>query len=65
MKLAAFRGVPVVICTEDGRCCTGQIIEVCGDYLTFNMNGRLEIIPIEEITRVSLAPTGIGGFEGI
>lgn len=55
-KLRAFQGVPVCICTENSRCVFGQIMEVCADYITFNNNGNLEVIPIFQITRISLAP---------
>jgi hypothetical protein len=55
-RLQAFQGVPVCICTENDRCVMGTIMEVCADYLSFNNGGHLEIIPLSQITRVSLAP---------
>lgn len=59
-RLQAFQGVPVCICTENDRCVMGTIMEVCADYLSFNNNGHLEIIPLNQITRVSLASYSSG-----
>lgn len=61
-KLASMRAVPIVICTEDGNCYFGQIMEVCADYITLNWYGTLLSIPINQITRAALAPFGVDGF---
>jgi hypothetical protein len=61
-RLEAFQGVPVCICTENDRCVMGTIMEVCADYLSFNNGGNLELIPLSQITRVSLAPTFSPGY---
>jgi hypothetical protein len=58
-RLTALRGIPVVLCLEGGCCLTGEIMQVCNDYLEFNDDGTLVGIPLWQITRVQLASSSL------
>jgi hypothetical protein len=61
-RLAALRGIPVIICLDDHRCIRGEILQVCFDYIEFNCDGTLVTIPLKEITRVQLASSSSRAF---